>query len=141
MFSRGEILLQNPQIGAAAIVAVPLPFYFIAWIFAIFHSVEAVLILAMICWIFGLVWWTAFAYVHFMWVKPSRHLLLGLQQVDLAPLKDQPAYNVLTSSLPLSSCPGCLQPSSIPCHLHGFASATCTKVQKPIPTRRPFGQT
>ena len=106
MFSRGEILLQNPQIGAAAIVAVPLPFYFIAWIFAIFHSVEAFLILAMICWIFGLVWWTAFTYVHFVWVKPSRHLLLGLQQVDLAPVKDQPAYNVLTSSLPLSSCPG-----------------------------------
>ena len=89
------------------IVALPLLLYFLVVLTnesAIFQTFEAFLIFAMICWICGLV---AVAYVHFMWVKPSRHLLLGLQQVDLAPLKDQPAYNVLTSSLPLSSCPGC----------------------------------
>ena len=103
-------IAKPPQIGAALIVALPLLFYFLVVLTnesSIFKSFEAFIIFAMICWIFGLVWWTAFAYVHFMWVKPSRHLLLGLQQVDFAPQKDQSDNNVLPSSLPLSSCPGC----------------------------------
>ena len=71
------------------IVALPLLLYFLVVLTnesAIFQTFEAFFIFAMICWICGLV---AVAYVHFMWVKPSRHLLLGLQQVDLAPPKVQ----------------------------------------------------
>jgi len=70
------------EIGAAVIVALPLLFYFLVVLTnesSIFKSFEAFIIFAMICWICGLV---AFAYVHFMWVKPSRHLLLGLQQLS-----------------------------------------------------------
>ena len=98
---------KTPQIGAAVMVALPLLLYFLVVLTnesSIFRSLEGFLIFAMICWTVGLV---AFAYVHFMWVKPSRHLLLGLQQVDLALLKDQAAHIVFLSSLPSSSCPGC----------------------------------
>ena len=76
------MLLENhPQVGAVVIVALPLLFYFLVVITnepAIFRSLEGFLIFAIICWTAGLM---AFAYLHFMWVKPSRHLLLGLQQV------------------------------------------------------------
>jgi len=70
------------EVGAAVIVALPLLLYFLVVLTnesTIFRSFEAFLIFAMICWICGLV---AVAYVHFMWVKPSRHLLLGLQQLS-----------------------------------------------------------
>jgi len=70
------------EIGAAVIVALPLLLYFLVVITnesSIFRSLEAFLIFAIICWTIGLM---AFAYLHFMWVKPSRHLLLGLQQVS-----------------------------------------------------------
>jgi len=70
------------EVGAAVIVALPLLLYFLVVLTnesAIYQTFEAFLIFAMICWICGLV---AVAYVHFMWVKPSRHLLLGLQQLS-----------------------------------------------------------
>jgi len=70
------------EIGAAVIVALPLLLYFFVVLTnesSIFRSLEGFLIFAMISWTVGLV---AFAYVHFMWVKPSRHLLLGLQQLS-----------------------------------------------------------
>jgi ABC-type glycerol-3-phosphate transport system permease component len=70
------------EIGAAVIVALPLLLYFLVVLTnesSIFRSFEAFLIFAIICWTVGLV---AFAYLHFMWVKPSRHLLLGLQQLS-----------------------------------------------------------
>jgi len=70
------------EIGAAVMVALPLLLYFLVVLTnesSIFRSLEGFLIFAMICWTVGLV---AFAYVHFMWVKPSRHLLLGLQQLS-----------------------------------------------------------
>jgi len=70
------------EIGAVVIVALPLLFYFLVVITnepAIFRSLEGFLIFAIICWTAGLM---AFAYLHFMWVKPSRHLLLGLQQLS-----------------------------------------------------------
>jgi ABC-type glycerol-3-phosphate transport system permease component len=70
------------EIGAAVVVALPLLLYFLVVLTnesAIFQTFEAFLIFAMICWICGLV---AVAYVHFMWVKPSRHMLLGLQQLS-----------------------------------------------------------
>jgi len=70
------------EIGAAVTVALPLLLYFLVVITnepSIFRSLEAFLIFAMICWTIGLM---AFAYLHFMWVKPSRHLLLGLQQLS-----------------------------------------------------------
>jgi len=70
------------EFGAVVTVGLPLLFYFLVVITnesAIFRSFEAFLIFAFISWTVGLV---AFAYVHFMWVKPSRHLLLGLQQLS-----------------------------------------------------------
>jgi len=70
------------EIGAVVTVALPLLLYFLVVITnesAIFQSFEAFLIFAIICWTVGLM---AFAYVHYMWVKPSRHLLLGLQQLS-----------------------------------------------------------
>jgi hypothetical protein len=70
------------EIGAAVTVALPLLLYFLVVLTnesSIFRSFEAFLIFAIICWTVGLV---AFAYLHFMWVKPSRHLLLGLQQLS-----------------------------------------------------------
>ena len=70
-----------PQIGAIVIVALPLLLYFLVVVTnesSIFRSFEGFLIFAIICWTVGLI---AFAYLHYMWVKPSRHLLLGLQQV------------------------------------------------------------
>ena len=80
------------------IVAVPLLLYFIVVVTneaSIFRSFEGFLIFAIICWTVGLI---AFAYLHYMWVKPSRHLLLGLQQVhSLPPL-----------SILRSACKSCL---------------------------------
>ena len=76
------VYLLSPQIGAVVIVAAPLLLYFLVVVTnesSIFRSFEGFVIFAIICWTVGLV---AFAYVHYMWVKPSRHLLLGLQQVD-----------------------------------------------------------
>ena len=69
------------QIGAAVIVALPLIFYFLVVLTnerSIFRSFEGFMIFAIITWTVGLM---AFCYVHYMWVKPSRCLLLGLQQV------------------------------------------------------------
>ena len=69
------------QIGAAVIVALPLIFYFLVVLAnerSIFRSFEGFMIFAIITWTAGLM---AFCYVHYMWVKPSRCLLLGLQQV------------------------------------------------------------
>jgi len=70
------------EIGAVVIVAVPLLLYFLVVVTneaSIFRSFEGFLIFAIICWTVGLI---AFAYLHYMWVKPSRHLLLGLQQLS-----------------------------------------------------------
>jgi len=70
------------EIGAVVIVAVPLLLYFLGVVTnesSIFRSFEGFMIFAIICWTVALV---AFAYLHYMWVKPSRHLLLGLQQLS-----------------------------------------------------------
>ena len=72
------------KIGATVMVTTPLLLYFLVVIIyesarlRIFRAFEAFLIFALICLAVGLV---AICYLHFMWVKPSRHLLLGLQQV------------------------------------------------------------
>ena len=72
------------KIGATVMVATPLLLYFLVIIIyesarlRIFRAFESFLIFAMVCLAVGLV---AICYLHFMWVKPSRHLLLGLQQV------------------------------------------------------------
>ena len=72
------------KIGATVMVATPLLLYFLVGIIyesarlRIFRAFESFLIFALICLAVGLV---AICYLHFMWVKPSRHLLLGLQQV------------------------------------------------------------
>jgi len=70
------------EIGAAVIVAIPLIFYFLVVLAnerSIFRSFEGFMIFAIITWTVGLM---AFCYVHYMWVKPSRCLLLGLQQLS-----------------------------------------------------------
>ena len=62
-------------------VATPFLLYFLVVITyksAIFRAFEAFLVFTLICLAVGLM---AICYLHFMWVKPSRHLLLGLQQV------------------------------------------------------------
>ena len=62
-------------------MALPLLLYFLVVVTnesSIFRTFEGFLIFAIICWTVGLI---ACAYLHYMWVKPSRHLLLGLQQV------------------------------------------------------------
>jgi len=62
-------------------VALPLLLYFLVVITnesAIFRAFESFLIFAIVCITVGLM---AFCYLHYMWVKPSRHLLLGVQQV------------------------------------------------------------
>jgi len=72
------------EIGATVIVTTPLLLYFLVIItyesarLRIFRAFEAFLIFSMVCLAVGLM---AICYLHFMWVKPSRHLLLGLQQV------------------------------------------------------------
>ena len=61
--------------------ATPLLLYFVVVITyesAIFRAIEAFLVFTLIYLAVGLM---AICYLHFMWVKPSRHLLLGLQQV------------------------------------------------------------
>merc|ERR1712107_339490 len=71
------------EIGATVMVATPLLLYFLVVIIyesarlRIFRAFEAFLIFAMVCLAVGLM---AICYLHFMWVKPSRHLLLGVQQ-------------------------------------------------------------
>jgi len=70
------------EIGAVVIVAIPLIFYFLVVLAnerSIFRSFEGFMIFAIITWTVGLM---AFCYVHYMWVKPSRCLLLGLQQLS-----------------------------------------------------------
>ena len=83
------------QIGAIVIVAVPyflLLFLLLRW--CLFNPDAGSLVFFIFLSFYGgLVGW---CYIHFMWVKPSRHLLLGLQQVDPAPLKDQPAIGVIS---------------------------------------------
>ena len=72
------------KIGATVMVATPLLLYFLVVIIyesarlRIFRAFEAFLIFAMVSLAVGLM---AICYLHFMWVKPSRQLLLGLQQV------------------------------------------------------------
>jgi len=72
------------EIVATVMVVTPLLLYFLVIIIyesarlRIFRAFEAFLIFALICLAVGLV---AICYLHFMWVKPSRQLLLGLQQV------------------------------------------------------------
>ena len=71
------------QVGAVVTVALPLLIYFLVVItchdLAIFQSFEDFVIFATICLVVGMM---AFCYLHFMWVKPSRQLLVGLQQVS-----------------------------------------------------------
>merc|ERR1712107_323539 len=73
------------EIGATVMVATPLLLYFLVVIIyesarlRIFRAFESFLIFAMVCLAVGLM---AICYLHFMWVKPSRHLLLGLQQLS-----------------------------------------------------------
>ena len=67
--------------GAAVAVASPLLLNFLVIITydpVLFRNVGSFFVFAFICFIVGLM---AFCYLHFMWVKPSRHLLVGLQQV------------------------------------------------------------
>ena len=62
-------------------VSTPFLLYFLVVInykSVIFRAIEAFLVFTLICFAVGLM---AICYLHFMWVKPSRHLLLGLQQV------------------------------------------------------------
>ena len=69
------------KIGATVMVATPLLLYFVVVITyksVIFRALEAFLVFTLIYLAVGLM---AICYLHFMWVKPSRHLLLGLQQV------------------------------------------------------------
>ena len=73
--------ISPPKLGAAVAVASPLLLNFLVIITydpVLFHNVGSFLVFAFICFIVGLM---AFCYLHFMWVKPSRHLLVGLQQV------------------------------------------------------------
>merc|ERR1719150_3657668 len=70
------------EIGATVMVATPLLLYFVVVITyksVIFRALEAFLVFTLICLAVGLM---AICYLHFMWVKPSRHLLLGLQQLS-----------------------------------------------------------
>ena len=71
------------QVGAVVTVALPLLIYFLVVItchdLAIFQSFEDFVIFATICLVVVMM---AFCYLHFMWVKPSRQLLVGLQQVS-----------------------------------------------------------
>lgn len=70
------------EMGAAVTVTSPLLLYFLVIITndpVVFRNFEAFLVFAFICFIVGLM---AFCYLHFMWVKPSRHLLVGLQQLS-----------------------------------------------------------
>ena len=69
------------QIGAVVTVVLLLLIYFLVVITCnkrtIFQSFEDFVIFATICFVVGL---TAFCYLHYMWVKPSRHLNLSLRQ-------------------------------------------------------------
>ena len=71
------------QIGAIVIVAVPyflLLFLLLRWCF--FNPDAGSLVFFIFLSFYGgLVGW---CYIHFMWVKPSRHLLLGIQQVGIS---------------------------------------------------------
>ena len=72
------------KIGATVMVVTPLLLYFLVIIIyesarlRIFRAFESFLIFAIVCITVGLM---AFCYLHCMWVKPSRHLLLGVQLV------------------------------------------------------------
>ena len=66
---------------------------------------EAFVMTASVLVSFGLV---AFAYFHFLWMKPIRHLLLGLKQVNHSCMYHKiMSSNVLLSYLHWSSYPGC----------------------------------
>merc|ERR1712107_48032 len=65
------------EIGATVMVATPLLLYFLVVIIYESARLRIFLTFAMVCLAVGLM---AICYLHFMWVKPSRHLLLGLQQ-------------------------------------------------------------
>jgi len=71
------------EIGAVVTVVLPLLIYFLVVItcseLTIFQSFEDFVIFATICLVVGLM---AFCYLHYMWVKPSRQLLVGLQQLS-----------------------------------------------------------
>jgi len=71
------------EIGAVVTVVLLLLIYFLVVVTCnnqtIFQSFEDFLIFAIICLLGGLV---AFCYLHCMWVKPSRQLRVGLQQLS-----------------------------------------------------------
>jgi len=71
------------KIGAVVTVVLLLLIYFLVVVTCnkrtIFQSFEDFVIFATICLVAGLM---AFCYLHCMWVKPSRQLLVGLQQLS-----------------------------------------------------------
>ena len=77
----GFIQPPNPPIGAVVTVVLPLLIYFLVVITCnertLSQAFEDFVIFATICLLVGLM---AFCYLHYMWVKPSRQLLLRLQQ-------------------------------------------------------------
>ena len=75
------LLLLQLQVGATVVVVLVLVFILdLTNERAIFRSFDGFMIFAIFFWTVGLM---AFCYVHFVWVEPSRSLLLGLQQVKL----------------------------------------------------------
>ena len=75
------LLLLLLQVGATVVVVLVLVFILdLTNERAIFQSFDGFMIFAIFFWTVCLM---AFSYVHFMWVEPSRSLLLGLQQVKL----------------------------------------------------------
>jgi len=103
------------EIGAIVIVAVPyflLLFLLLRWCF--FNPDAGSLVFFIFLSFYGgLVGW---CYIHFMWVKPSRHLLLGIQQ--LSALKFLPwTLTVFVHSLPpayLYYCYMTKRPNALP---------------------------
>ena len=77
----GFIQPPNPPIGAVVTVVLPLLIYFLVVITCnertLSQAFEDFVIFVTICLLVGLM---AFCYLHYMWVKPSRQLLLRLQQ-------------------------------------------------------------
>jgi hypothetical protein len=72
------------QIGPIVIAVVLLILFFLLYLpvlpmfFATAHGVVALVYFAFLSWAGGAMGW---CYLHFLWVKPSQYLLLGIQQV------------------------------------------------------------
>ena len=73
------------QIGSIVIAVVYIVRFFLfylphlPWFFVTAHGVEALVNIVILSLAGGVIGW---CYLHFLWVRPSRHLLLGIQQVS-----------------------------------------------------------